>query len=228
MTGMEFRNELYGFDPYGGFDYKSHPQDNHGWGGFMDKEFEWVVSDLMRWHKLETVVEVGTWKGSSAIAMALALRNMGVGAHIVCVDTWLGSTEFLTWGIKDPSRGLSLKRVYGYPTVYYQFLANVCHFGVSDMITPLPIDSGSASEVLLHYGVQADMVYVDASHEEEAVYRDLVGYDKILSKGGFICGDDHNSIWPGVVRAVKRFSEERSREVSVFPGGAWVMRSSKG
>ena len=47
------------------------------------------------------VIEVGCWKGASAVATAKALRARGLETPLICVDTWLGSAEHLT-GLFEP------------------------------------------------------------------------------------------------------------------------------
>ena len=92
----------------------------------------------------------------------------------------------LTEGTKhdDPERYLSLKLQHGFPSVYYQFLANVCHKGFQDRIIPFPQTAATAALWFRYHGIAADMVYLDASHEEEDVYQDLCNYWEILSADG--------------------------------------------
>jgi cephalosporin hydroxylase len=74
--------------PYEGHDVAAHPGDMQGWSssGPLCRE---VISAV----RPEVIVEVGTWKGASAIHMAQTARDLGLSTQIICVDTWLGSTE---------------------------------------------------------------------------------------------------------------------------------------
>jgi hypothetical protein len=94
---------------------------------------------------------------------------------------------------------------HGYPQVYYRFLANVCHRGHQQRIVPFPMDSASAALWFMSHGVKAELIYIDASHEEEAVYQDLVDYHQLLAPGGRIFGDDWD--WAGVRAAVTTFAK---------------------
>ncbi len=38
--------------------------------------------------------------------------------------------------------------------------------------------------------VKADLIYVDASHDEESVYNDVMNWYPKLNEGGTMCGDD--------------------------------------
>jgi hypothetical protein len=55
------------------------------------------------------IVEVGTWKGCSAMAMCNALRTVNIDSTIVCVDTWGGLQAWLEW-LRDikTDRGLPI------------------------------------------------------------------------------------------------------------------------
>jgi predicted O-methyltransferase YrrM len=93
--------------------------------------------------------------------------------------------------------------------LYFQFLANVMHAGMHEFIVPFPNTSAIAARWLLKHEIQADLVYIDASHDEADVYNDMVDYWKTLRPGGVMFGDDWSPYWPGVVNAATRFSSER-------------------
>lgn len=66
-----------------------------------------------------------------------------------------------------------------------------------------------------------DMVYIDAIHELNAVRRDIDAWKPKVKKGGFLCGHDHESRFPGVVAAVE---DNFPDGVIVFPDHSWVVR----
>lgn len=212
-VGTDLRAALHRVDPYAGFDYASIPVDLRGWG-----ETSPAFRELIRHIKPRLLIEVGTWKGASAIAMGRIIRDAGLSTQLVCVDTWLGALEF--WTDKDDSeRYRSLQLHHGYPSVYYQFLANVCHEGLQQMIIPFPQTSSIAALWFRYYGIMADLIYIDASHEEEDVYDDLHAYWNILRPGGALFGDDY--AWDGVRLAVDRFAREIGQAVT-FKSDKWV------
>lgn len=205
---------LHGTNPYEGFDFHALPLDAHGWGG-QSPAFRSLITEL----KPRLIVEVGTWKGASALEMAAATCEAGLSTQIVCIDTWLGAVEFWT-DQSDPQRYLSLQCKHGYPSVYYQFLANVCHKGFQDRIVPFPQTSSNASSWFRYYGITADMVYLDASHEEEDVYQDLWNYWDVVGDQGILFGDDYS--WDGVRLAVERFAQEAGQKIT-FSADKWVL-----
>jgi methylmalonyl-CoA mutase cobalamin-binding domain/chain len=151
--------------------------DTHGW---MDSGFDRIITESLasRDRNLPlTIFEVGSWKGKSCITIADTVKKMGfTDVRIIAIDTWLGAPEFWTWGLNDPTRGLSLKIVNGYPSVFYTFTKNVKYFGHDDIVYPFPISSIQAAEVLTHYNIKADLIYIDASHEYEAVKADIAAF----------------------------------------------------
>lgn len=159
------------------------------------------------------IIEVGTWKGASTNLMANKLKSLYKTFEIVAVDTWLGSPEWYTWGIEQSDRGKALQRKNGYPTVYFTFIKNVILQENCDYITPFPLSSVQAAEVLAYHQALADIIYIDASHEEYAVYADLEAYWPLLKKGGRVFGDDWN--WIGVQKAVERFCTTHNLNVEL-------------
>lgn len=181
--------------------------DLQGWGGH-DEYFQARIDET----EPRLIIEVGTWKGRSAISMADIVADDDLDCEIVCVDTWLGATEFWT-NHDDPKRYRSLDLLAGYPQVYYQFLTNVKKLGRDDIITPFPQSSINAARFLRKHGVQADLIYIDASHEYEDVRMDLEYYYDCLRSGGVIFGDDYCEYWRGVIQAVDEFAGHRGLKV---------------
>ena len=95
--------------------------------------------------KPKLIVEVGTWLGGSAIHMGGLLRAAGLNdSCILCVDTWLGSSEHYLY----PEARSTLKLVDGRPTFYADFMQNVVQHGLQDIILPFSITSAGAAAVL--------------------------------------------------------------------------------
>jgi len=198
--GGRVRPLLHRIDPYHGFDWQALPDDAAGWGS-DSPAFAELVAEL----RPTRIIEVGTWKGGSALTLAAALDRHGLDAEILCVDTWLGALEMWT-DLDDPERHGSLALRHGYPTLYYQFLANVRRAGHHERITPFPVPSVTAAQWLALHGIRADLIYLDGSHEEEDVHQDLVSYWDLVRPGGILFGDDW--AWDGVRLAVQRFARE--------------------
>lgn len=199
------RNLIHGDrNPYDGLNLM--PDDIQGWAS-TSQAFEDCIQNLQP----KLIVEVGTWKGCSAIHMANLCRGLNLETEIVCIDTFLGSWEHWT-SMREflPPE----KLIHGRAHIYEQFLSNVVHIGFVDTITPFPIDSVNAALCLKHWNVQADMIYVDAGHDYDSVFADLTLYKELVRPGGFLLGDDwfHGPIREAVADAlgeVKTLSHDK-------------------
>lgn len=185
------------------------PYDCQGWHG-RHPIFQELISKV----KPKLIIEVGTWKGQSAINMAKIIKKNELNCKIYCVDTWLGALEF--WDIYKHTKERNLNLKNGYPQIYYQFLSNVLHENLQDLIIPFPNTSSIASKYFKNNNIKADLIYIDASHEEEDVYMDIKNYIKLLNPGGIIFGDDwKGGAANGVKAAVSRFARENNSSLIV-------------
>lgn len=208
---MNIRAALFSTDPYEGLDQNLYPSDNHGWNDHRE-HFQKLVTDP------KLIVEVGSWKGRSAILLAELFPT----AHILCIDTWLGSKEMWT-NQADPSRYGALRIRHGRPELQYEFMANVMRAGYQDRITPMPLPSSIAMDLLKDWGVSPGLCYIDGSHDYQDV-RDDIFRAKLL-KPAVICGDDYGS-WDGVTKAIdtQKWIERNPYTFCAESSGFWWAR----
>lgn len=200
-------------DPYTGL--KKLPENLSGWHG-NDDLFARLIDEVVP----TLVIEVGSWYGQSTITMAKHLKARHGSAKLIAVDTWLGAIEFIGAG---GERDLLLKN--GYPQAYYQFLSNVLHNAVQDVVIPFPQTSLIAARYFAQKQLQPELVYIDASHEYEDVKADLEAYWPLVRKGGVMFGDDFDTNWPGVMQAVKEFAAQKNLDYTIEGSTPfWVIR----
>jgi predicted O-methyltransferase YrrM len=166
--------------------------------------FGWVTQDFYRSldHAFEysknkselKIIEVGSWQGYSANIMAQKCKESGKKGLIICIDTWLGSSEHQD----DIERGSD-----GSPSIYIKFLENTKCFKNDDMIYPFPISSCQGGHYLRQNNIVADIIYIDGGHEYEAVLYDAKVFWEILVPGGVMIFDDYS--WPNVKKAIDEF-----------------------
>jgi hypothetical protein len=171
--------------------------DVRGWGS-DEPMFERVLTEA----RPHVVFELGTWKGASLLHMRDITLALGLDTQFVCVDTWLGSAN--VW--ISPKYRPDLALDHGYPTLYRQFVRNLIAADAVADVFPLPMTTTVAAGVLAHLGVVADVVYVDAGHQEAEVRADLQQYFALLRPGGIMFGDDYHPSVPGVIPAVDSFA----------------------
>jgi predicted O-methyltransferase YrrM len=174
--------------------------------------------DLVRQHAVRFIVEVGVWKGLSAVCLAQALRAKRGGA-LVAVDTWLGALEFWTRKTRgasrlkpDPTRNLYLH--HGYPQVYLHFLANIVREKLQQYVIPFPVPSRLAHDFLEELqSARPDLVHIDAAHEYADASEDIRLWWGLLRPGGVLLGDDFTPQWAGVVRAACEHAQRHALQI---------------
>lgn len=199
-------------DPYEGWSPTETKPDLQGWNS-QSPVFKQIIQET----KPQLIVEVGTWKGASAITMAHALDDIPIPDYeIVCVDTWLGSTEF--WLNQDQRDSLRLR--HGLPTVYSTFLSNIVLSKLETDITPFPATSLVAARFFAHHKLRPNLVYVDASHDFTDVCTDIMLWHKLCP---VVFGDDYTDDWPGVQNAVKWAADKFNLRLEVRDE-KWILR----
>lgn len=143
------------------------------------------------------IVEVGSWVGRTAIAMADA------GAEVTCVDPW---REYGNYA--DVLSAAYAQ--YGSEHVYNTFLRNI-GTRKDRSIHPVRKTSLAAAAAMKE---QVDMVFIDANHEYEFVKQDIEAWLPHVRPGGIIAGHDYGfAMFPGVKQAVDE----------LFPAGVSVL-----
>jgi acetyltransferase-like isoleucine patch superfamily enzyme/predicted O-methyltransferase YrrM len=203
-AALTVRRALYAEDPYADLPHR-YPKDLQGWGS-DSPVFRSVIAEL----KPRLIVEVGTWKGGSAVHMAAICRELKLPAEIVCIDTWLGNWQH--WSRSEGVGSRADLRIHnGMPRLYWQFMSNIVETGMQDIITPLPLTGVAGAKLFAHMKLRPDIVYIDGDHEYESVRFDLALWLDVLAPGGVLIGDDYD--WPGVRRAVTELIAQGRHEM---------------
>jgi hypothetical protein len=160
--------------------------------------------------------------------MGKIIKELKLDCQIICVDTWLGSEEFIGLHEKDPER--KLLPTFGYPNAYYQFLANICHNELQDIIIPFPQVIKIACQWLSKKNINADIVYIDGNNDTIDVYNDMTYSWPILNDNGVIFGDDYNNpIWRSINLGVNKFCTKnrvKLTETTDFPNH-WIINKKQ-
>lgn len=154
----------------------------------------YMSPDELRWLALAArdndVIEVGSWLGRSTKAMAATAK------HVYAVDNWKGSSN-------GDATGDRAKQIDAYAT----FKANLAGEIQARKVEIINVDHADLDKHLngdgIHTIPKADIVFLDADHEEAFVRRDIVNCLKLVKPGGLLCGHDFSEAHPGVIAAVK-------------------------
>ncbi len=131
-------------------------------------------------------VELGTWRGASAIAMARVLRKWG--GRLICIDTFAAGPD-------------------GPPVMLDECVANLRRAGVSDVVDVIVGRSAEVGSAWADGPVA--FCYVDADHTFESVTADLAAWWPRVRLGGIIAGDDYqNPPYDGCTKAWDQFDRQ--------------------
>ncbi len=190
-----------GVDPFDAFDPTWLEDETDEW----DSHHAWFnacVDELQP----RVIVEVGSFLGVSSRHFAGRLRDNAIDGVVICVDTWLG--DHVLWN--NPRWRPHLRITHGRPEVYGAWMANAIRAGLDSYLCPLSMSSTSGARYLNSRKVEADLVYIDGSHDQGDVFNDLTLYwDLVLRRGGVMLIDDYIATFPGVMHDVDKFCSER-------------------
>lgn len=140
-------------------------------------------------------VEVGSWKGRSAIYMAIEIMNSQKEIQLDCVDTWTGSIEHA-----DEESLAYDPIVFENEMLFKEFMNNTEPY--RSIINPIRMDSFSASALYDHESL--DFVFLDSSHEYEHIITELSLWVPKIKRTGVIAGHDYHAS-PGVHHGVNHY-----------------------
>lgn len=165
------------------------PLENLGVAGWFADENRLELDHLIREHPIQSVVEIGSFLGLSAIWFARYPQIKSV----TCVDLWFESANY------DSQNNLfgTLNRWELPRDFFHLFRTNVMRSGYWHKIHPVRGNSHYVSGEVPF----ADLVYVDGDHSQEGCSKDILTYrEKARS---IICGDDYSDREGfGVIQAV--------------------------
>jgi predicted O-methyltransferase YrrM len=130
------------------------------------------------------VVEIGSWKGRSTVAICSALEAVP-GARITAVDTFEGDSSTASVVGEIDTSGL-----------YDAFRENTREFPFLDVVR-----GQSLAAAATFADGSIDWLFVDADHTYESVRADIAGWAPKVRPGGLFSGHDFGA-WPGVTQAV--------------------------
>lgn len=163
----------------------------------------WTTPDILRIYDEQltgfgrnkaVVVELGTWKGRSAIYMASEIKRRHKNVDFYTIDTWEGNAD-------EPDMQELIKDANARGGLYQEFIRNINRTGVADYIKPLRMTTVEGAKQFADHSV--NFCYIDAGHSYDCVLADLRAYYPKMVPGAAIAG--HDIARDSVRRAVKDF-----------------------
>jgi predicted O-methyltransferase YrrM len=149
-------------------------------GWMAREELEYLASAA---NNCSTILEIGSWKGRSTIALAKNTSGL-----VYCVDTWIGSEEQGVGNIDSDA-------------LFESFLHNIKNAEVDNRVIPVRMPSKYARQSFLG-DLKFDLIFIDAAHDYDSVKDDILAWQPLLRDGGILCGHDYHEAWDGVRKAV--------------------------
>lgn len=166
------------------------PFDGSGW--FKNAE---EMQDILILLQPKVAIEVGSWLGLSTRFIAEIIPEKST---LYAIDSWMGSPNEPTQ-LQDPRM----------PYLFQLFLSNIKQAKLTHKIIPVRMQSLEAAKAL---NIKADFIYIDASHDEENVFQDILAWYPHLNREGVMCGDDWS--WESVEKGVHRAAKELKKKIS--------------
>ena len=148
-------------------------------------------------------VEIGTWKGKSAVFMAEKIKEFNKNIDFYTIDPFNGEGG-------------------GYETdtdVKNNSLLETYYKNIEPVKTYIKTLIGFSYNIALNFKDKSiDFLFIDSDHRYEEIKRDLNDWFPKIKKGGIIAGHDYNEPSCGVRKAVDEyFSNAQS-----YVGGCWI------
>jgi predicted O-methyltransferase YrrM len=163
-----------------------------GWFPTTNQE---TLEKLISEHNIETVIEIGSFVGLSTVFFAERVKK------VYAVDPFDAITRinYLHGEMKVAAE-----------KQYENFLENTKGF---DNIEVLQMTSEKAADHLSMF-LEADLIYIDGSHEYKDVKKDIEMWFPRAVK--ILCGDDYTESWPGVRKAVDECGRDVNKNQRVW------------
>jgi predicted O-methyltransferase YrrM len=173
--------------------------------GWMSiKELVWLAETASQ---SNVIVELGSWKGRSTKALAMATPGI-----VYAVDHWRGSSNERSGPHKEASD-------LGSSAFFEVFKQNLIQEIVLGKLVPVMEDSTVAVQKIMSVlGARTiDLLFIDAEHTYQSVKRDIQNYLPLVSVGGIISGHDYSTAFPDIMKVVDElFGKDCKKHDSIW------------
>lgn len=144
------------------------------------------IAKLQELAKDKVCLEIGTWKGATAVAMGQ------VAKQVITIDTHKGDIHT------------------GPADTYNIFMYNLKDAGLEDRVLVMV---GESKDILPQLGINAfDLIFIDATHTYDAVMLDSTLSYPLLKENGIMVWHDYdeNNLGHTLTGAIDRFTQEHN------------------
>jgi hypothetical protein len=162
-----------------------------------------------------TFIELGSYRGESTEVWAKHYND------VIAIDPWdYNPTPELLYCIQNclnssSKEGLDWENL---GTIFTDVEKSFDERMSPYIITKLRMFSDNALGIFDDGSI--DIVYIDALHDYDTIFKDIEQWSKKVKPSGFISGHDYTKKWPGVIQAV---DEHFGKPDRVFGDTSWVV-----
>ncbi len=134
-----------------------------------------------------SILEVGSWTGSSTLTWCEAIDTYAAGlGSVLCVDPWIAEISSAQTGEGTSYRLMQSMAKLDF--AYDMFRHNI-RFTSPDV--PVHHMRGKAADILPYLKDDGfDIMFIDGDHSYDGALLDIRAAKRLVKPGGFICGDD--------------------------------------
>jgi len=154
-------------------------------GWLSDHEAQWLYQMARQLCGRAEVVEIGSWKGKSTVALACGIQDAGARRKVTAID---------------PHRGELVNRRKRERSTYWEFIRNLKRAGVYALVRPVVKSSLRASQ---NWHSPIALLFIDGLHDYRHAKADYLDWEKFVTDHGIIAWHDGFCGLPGVWQAVK-------------------------
>jgi predicted O-methyltransferase YrrM len=153
-------------------------------GLLFEEESDLLYSSAKNCQGKGVIVEIGSWKGKSAVCLALGSKA-GSNVMVYCVD---------------PHQDTPTHKHFGVKRTYADFIENIKIAGVDDIVLPITKTSKEAAGA---FNEPIEFLFIDGEHDFESVKSDVeLWFPKVID-GGIIAFHDYSA--SGVYKVIKKY-----------------------
>lgn len=151
--------------------------------GWTEPDRACEIAELIYDNKPKVVVEIGTFGGRSAIAMAFALRENNNGGKVYCLDPW--RVEYAKEGEWKDNQDWWDKNI-DIHEIHRKCMVAIWSHNIDEWLVVIRAASQYCPELFPEIG----LLLIDGNHSEVASLRDATLYVPRVITGGFVLMDD--------------------------------------
>lgn len=152
------------------------------------------------------VVEIGTWRGGSALVLGMGLKNSNSKYHVYTVDPFSSERDKISKKFLEAD--LKILGINN-PKYNYAYVKKLIKdFKLESWITVI---NKSSKEAVASGKQNIKLLFIDGDHRYETVKYDFLKWSKLVVPGGFVAFHDvlfsktHGIYFPGPAKVVERY-----------------------